>query len=163
MLKPSLLVRAVRLPLPKLLLRLEAAGWLCVARLAIRLVPFPRLAAHIGTMQPPSAAEPAPSAEATHTALRVAQAVRAAAHHLPTEMVCLPRALAAWQMLYRRGVYSRLHFGKPRNAGAGLGRETHAWLSSAGVEVTGFPVAYDCVEIGYVARTPARGTAQRNG
>ena len=159
--KPGLLLRAARMPLPKLLLRLEAAGWLCAARLALWLVPFPRLSAHIGTMQPPSVAEPIAAAAATNTALLVSQAVRVAAHHLPVEMVCLPQALAAWQMLHRRGVYARLHFGKPRSAGAGLGRETHAWLSSAGVEVTGYPVAHDCIEIGYVARTPGRGASER--
>ncbi len=159
--KPPLLSRAARMPLRQLLLRLEAAGWLCVARVAIRLVPFPRLAAHVGTMQPPSQAAPVSSAAATETARQVAQAIRAAADHLPIAMVCLPRALAAWQMLHRRGVYARLHFGKPR--GAGLGRETHAWLSSAGVEVTGFPVAHDCIEIGYVARVPASSTAQPHG
>lgn len=156
--KPGIVTRAVRMPLPKLLLRLEAAVWLCVARMALGLVSFPRLAAHIGTMQPPSQADAAPTAASTHIALQVAQAVRAAAHHSPIEMVCLPQALAAWQMLHRRGVHARLHFGKPRSAG--LGRETHAWLSSAGVEVTGYPVAHDCIEIGYFARTPGGGTAQ---
>lgn len=155
--KHSLLSRAVRLPLPKLLLRMEAAAWLCIARIAIRVVPFPRLSAHIGPMQPPGQAVPAPFA-ATQTARQVAQAIRVAAHHLPVEMVCLPRALAAWQMLHRRGIHARLHFGKPRSTAPGT--ETHAWLSSAGVEVTGYPVAHDCIEIGYLARVPLSGTEQ---
>lgn len=156
--KPMLLSRVARMPLPKLLLRLEAAGWLCVARVAIRVVPFSRLAAHIGTMRPPSQPAATPSASATHMARLVAQAVRAAADLSPIEMVCLPRALAAWQMLHRRGIHARLHFGKPRSTAPGT--ETHAWLSSAGVEVTGYPVAHDCIEIGYLARVPLSGTEQ---
>jgi hypothetical protein len=33
--------------------------------------------------------------------------------------VCLPRALAAWQMLHLRGIWSRVHYGALRDPGTG--------------------------------------------
>lgn len=122
--------------------------------MALRWMPFPRVAAYVGKLQPPSNMEQ-PAAPARHVACirRVAQAVNATAANSPIEMVCLPRALAAWKMLARRGIASRLHFGKPLKPEGGNG-QTHAWLSSAGEEVTGYPIAYQCVELGYFARAP---------
>jgi hypothetical protein len=29
---------------------------------------------------------------------------------------------------------------------------THAWLDTCGVEITGYPEAHDCVEVGYLTR-----------
>ena len=148
--KHSRIRRILRLPPPKLWLRLEAATWLSLARVALSVVPFRRLAAYVGPLQSPSVDSSVAPAWAAETAREVSLAVNATALNAPVAMVCLPRALAAWQMLHRRGVSSRLHFGK--SLGKGTERQMHAWLSSAGVEVTGFPVAHDCVEIGYFAR-----------
>ena len=87
------------------------------------------------------------------TIQRVRHAVHAAAAHSPWEMVCLPRALAAWQMLHVRRISSRLHFGAPLQRAVGTASlETHAWLSSGGMEVTGYPVAHGCVEVGFFSR-----------
>lgn len=154
------LQRILRLPRAKLLLRLEAAALLLSARVALRMVPFPVLAARLGTLQPPSAIEPNDSQASALTVREVAQAINAAAVNAPLELVCLPRALAAWQMLHWRGVPSQLHFGKP-SAGPAQ-RQLHAWLTSSGVPVTGFPVALDCVEIGCFVRA-ARGETKRIG
>ena len=146
--------RIFRLPPQKLVLLLEAAFWLVAARLAIRLLPFARIGQYLGPLRPPSTG----TVESWHVreaslARQVAQAVNATAINSPVEMVCLPRALAAWQMLHLRGVAARLHFGTPLVSAPGTTkRSTHAWLSSAGVEVTGYPVAHSCIEIGYFAR-----------
>lgn len=150
----SRLLRIARLPLPALLLLLEAALWLLVARVALRLIAFPRLAAHLGSLRPPSVDDTVSTERDTLMARRVAHAVRASAINAPLDLVCLPRALAAWQMLRLRNVPSRLHFGKLVREGKSAGQELHAWLTSSGVEVTGYPVAYDCVELGYFARLP---------
>jgi hypothetical protein len=51
-------------------------------------------------------------------------------------------------MLRRRGILGRVHFGASRaSSQAGLG--THAWVEACGVEVTGYPEAHNCVEIGF--------------
>lgn len=151
--QPGLIRRMARLPMAKLRLLMEAAFWLCVARLALAFVPFPRIGRYLGSLHPSSPQDLIRDAAALQTARRVGQAVNAAAHHSPVEMVCLPRALAAWQMLHRRHVASRLHFGVPLQPEPGrAGLQTHAWLSSQGAEITGYPVAHACVELGYFAR-----------
>ena len=151
--QPSLIRRIARLPAAKLRLLLEAAFWLCAARLALVFVPFPRIGRYLGSLYPSSQPDPMIDAANRMTARRIGQAVNAAADHAPMEMVCLPRALAAWQMLHRRHIASRLHFGVPLQPEPGRpGLQTHAWLSSQGAEVTGYPVAYGCVELGYFAR-----------
>jgi hypothetical protein len=150
----------VRLPAWKLRLLLEAAFWLVVARVALLVLPFPRIGRYLGTLQSPSADC---TSDAEHIALvrRIGRAVDAAADHSPLPLVCLPRALAGWQMLYRRGIVSRLHFGAlPKTATSSSALSTHAWLSSCSVEVTGYPVAHGCVELGYYARELNPGPAK---
>jgi len=135
-------------PCERRALLLEAAFWLVAARLAIWLVPFSRIARHMGGMRQPepasehSIARQAPAHDVSWAIERVAPA-------LPLKMVCLPRALAAWQMLRRRGAPARLHFGIVRTNP--IQKQAHAWLDSCGVEVCGYPEAFDCVEIGYFA------------
>jgi len=128
----------------------EAVLWLWLARLALIVVPFPRLARRLGTLLPPSEAHAVqakwraqPRAEAI--AAEIGWAVTRAARHVPFRAVCLPQAMAARIMLKRRGIGSVLHFG------AALGHakpiDAHAWLDAAGVEVTGYPVSRSCAEI----------------
>lgn len=137
-------------------LLLEASALLTLARLALVLVPFPRIGRYLGRLQPPSPQPALPQAPDAVPARQVGWAVNRVADCMPAVMVCLPRALAAWQMLHRRGIPSRLHFGVPVRHGGDGGRfETHAWLSSSGIEVTGYPAAHGCVELGFFARGPA--------
>ena len=155
--KPNLLRHSLRTPAWKWGLMLEAAIWLSVARAALVLIPFPRIGRYLGNMQKPSDQVLDRQDALAGQVRRIGGAVNAIADRFPAEMVCLPRALAAWQMLHRRGIRSRLHFGTPRTPDPrrGPGLQTHAWLTSCGVRVTGFPVAADCVELGYFSRTPA--------
>ena len=157
--KSNLLTHTLRTPAWKWGLMAEAAFWLSVARTALWVVPFPRIGRYLGKLQKPSSLPAKGDDETAVRVRRVGGSVNAVASRFPAEMVCLPRALAAWQMLHRRGIPSRLHFGTPLQPDPALGRglQTHAWLTSNGVRVTGFPVADGCVEIGYFARTPATG------
>jgi hypothetical protein len=143
----------LRIPSAKVTLLFEASFWLVIARLALWLVPFPWIGRYLGTLLPPSPQGESSSREEILLAKRVGWAVNTVADHLPVELVCLPRALAGWQMLHWRGVASRLHFGALREPTAGIeGLQTHAWLSTAGVQITGYPVADGCAELGYFAR-----------
>ena len=155
--RPNLLQHVLRTPVWKWGLMLEAAFWLSVSRAALLLVPFPRIGRYLGTMQKPTEQTLGAQDDLANRVRRIGGSVNAVADRFPAEMICLPRALAAWQMLHRRGIASRLHFGTPltpdRKRGPGL--QTHAWLTSCGVRVTGFPVADACVELGYFARIPA--------
>jgi hypothetical protein len=128
----------------------EAVVYLLVARLALIFIPFPRLARRLGTFVPP--ADPRATQERTGTtpdrarrAEEIGWAVTRAARYVPFEVVCLPQAMAARVMLDRRGIKSVMHFGAAKGTAKPL--DAHAWLDAAGVEVTGYPVARNFVEI----------------
>ncbi len=152
----SLIRRIARFPAWKLRLLPEAIFWLLMARAALLLVPFPRIGRYLGKLQSPSPQPPRLDEATALWASRIGKTVDTAADWSPLPLVCLPRALAGWQMLHRRGIPSRLHFGAPREQDRMKGLQTHAWLSSSGVEVTGYPVAHDCVELGYFSRVEKR-------
>jgi Transglutaminase-like superfamily len=136
-------------PWSRRLLVLEAMMWLLIARTAIACIPFARIGKYLGTLQPPSSMS-TPEDIQRDPIHHIAWAVNRAVNMLPFRMVCLPRGLAAWQMLHRRQLPGHLHFGVVKDACATI--SSHAWLDVCGVEVTGYPEAYDCVEIGYYAR-----------
>ncbi|HEY0107198.1 MAG TPA: lasso peptide biosynthesis B2 protein [Rhizomicrobium sp.] len=128
----------------------EAVLYLLAARLALVVIPFPRLAKRLGAFVPPSdprAKTKGDEAPAEHAALarEIGWAVTRAARHVPFRAVCLPQAMAAQFMLRGRGVATVLHFGAGRGADKPL--EAHAWLDAAGVEVTGYPVPLHLAEI----------------
>ena len=137
---PGNLVRFIRTDRADRALLAEAVAYLLYARLALLVIPFPRLAQRFGRFTAPSlavardAATPAMAA----VARTVGRAIRRSARRVPFEAVCLPQAIAAQAMLRRRGVPSVMHFGV--NANPGQAFEAHAWLDAAGVEVSGYPL-----------------------
>ena len=142
-----------RLPGTRRWLVIEAAFWLPAAQLALFLLPFPRIARYLGHLRSAELSEPGAefSGSGETVAAEIAWAIERASRLLPYKPVCLPRALAGWQMLHRRGILGHLHFGASRNEARAQFRG-HAWLDACGVEVTGYPQASDCVEIGYFQR-----------
>lgn len=132
------------------LLLLEAVCGLLAARVALMFVPFRRLAPRFGTLVSPNdprirKANIDADPDQTLTAAEISWAVTRAARYAPFKAVCLPQAMAAHRMLWRRGVRSVMHFGAARGQTRPL--DTHAWLDAAGVEVTGYPVAKQLEEI----------------
>jgi hypothetical protein len=145
------LQRLSQLDLAERGLLLEATVCLTLARVLLRIAPFPRLARGLGAFVSPQEAlaarakTPADPERAARLAERVGWAVRAAARNLPFEVVCLPQAIAARVMLQRRGVPSILHFGVAKGRTKAI--DAHAWLDAASVEVTGYPIAASFSEI----------------
>lgn len=131
----------LRLPTRKKWLLVEAALWLCAARILLTLIPFARIGNYLGQLRP-AQNEFVPGRNSV--AEGVSWAVSRAARALPFAAVCLPRALAASQMLYRRGVPSRLHFGAFQGCESGK-LKTHSWLEACGIKVTGYPESDQCV------------------
>lgn len=131
-------------------LLLEAAFWLVMAKFALALVRFPLIARYIGRLHAPADRWDNSSNDRT-VAREISWAIDRSARLLPVRLVCLPRALAAWQMLHVRGISSRVHCGVSRDQKRAT-LITHAWLDVCGVEVTGYPEAHHCVEIGFFAR-----------
>ena len=128
----------------------EAAVLLLLARIALRIVPFQRVARRLGVVIAPADAR-VRQAQWRNTATDVAVAteigwaVTRASRHVPFRAVCLPQAIAARMMLARRGLASVMHFGVARGSDKPI--DAHAWLDAAGVEVVGFPVGAEFAEI----------------
>jgi hypothetical protein len=119
---------------------------LAAARMTLLFIPFPRIARYLGVFSPPAAGyqhgqPPNPAPDQIQTASEIGWAVRRVARRMPFRADCLPQAMAAKWMLRRRGVVAVMFIGGAKDANGLL--ETHAWLLAAGVEVTGYPVAYD--------------------
>lgn len=110
------------------LLVVEAALMLGLARLALRLMPFRRIAPWLAR---------APETEICNEALAasICEAVTIAARNVPWNAVCLPQALVTKAMLARRGYGSSFHLGANFD---GQGRLiAHAWLQAGGTVIIG--------------------------
>jgi len=121
--------------LTKLGLALEACLALCVASLAVRLLPSATTTRLLGRPSPASVQErsmPGPRAA------RVGRAVERVASVLPWKPVCLPQAVAVRFMLHRRRIPCRCHLGVVQSSPA----LAHAWVTVAGSVVQGGPVGH---------------------
>ena len=114
-------------------LLVEAALWLTVVRLILHLVPFRRLAPHLGDVNQESPMAVAP--QVSQTAVQVGWAVRAVARRTPWESACLAQASSAKFMLRRRHVQSTLYLGLARDDSQAL--QAHAWLRCGSEILTG--------------------------
>ncbi|MEI6203099.1 MAG: lasso peptide biosynthesis B2 protein [Enhydrobacter sp.] len=112
----------------QLLLLVEAALFLALARLAILVIPFRRIVPWL--VRSPDE----PQRDAVQIAT-VRQAVEIAARNVPWNAVCLPQAMACKAMLARRGQGSALHIGAAKGAREEL--MAHAWLVAGGEIVIG--------------------------
>ncbi len=153
---------ALRSPLRQKLLFLEAALWLSLGRLALLSFPFRTIGRYLGKFHPP-ALTPSQGTPATLAVAReTAWAIDRAAAALPFPSVCLPRAVAAAQMLLLRKVPYRVHFGAQKGS-ADAKMQLHAWVDVAGADVAGTRTAAEFTEVGYFARrarTPGRSSAR---
>jgi len=111
----------------------EAVVWLCLARLAILLLPFRLIAPQLGTHRYET-----PVTDSLQTGTRVlmiAGAMQRASRHLPWKCTCLVQALAGKVMLRRRGLPSTLYLGVAKNGDGNLC--AHAWLRCGNFILTG--------------------------
>ena len=147
------LQRFSRLPLKDRILTYEAAIFLAIARTWLLVVPFRKIAETLGTSHP--AATPrnnlAPTSDGDdEVSRRISEAVTRAAKNIPLHAVCIQQAIAAKIMLQRRGIPCVMHFGVARGLpDSGAAMRAHAWLQTANVEITGFPLDDDLREIAY--------------
>jgi hypothetical protein len=122
-------------------LELEAAAYLLAARLALRVVSFPRLARSFSrtAKRPEVEGPPRDSARAD-----IRRAVLFASRRLPGT-VCFTQAIAAQAMLRRRGISTTLVCGAARNRSAGL--RAHVWLLDRAGPVIGCRNSHEFVEL----------------
>ncbi|WP_428245402.1 lasso peptide biosynthesis B2 protein [Ferrovibrio sp.] len=116
-------------------LALEAAAWLALASPLLLLLPFRHVARWLGDLDKETEVGGDPVLSRA-----VGRAVGRAARHLPWHPMCLPQALAARAMLWRRGIPSTLYFGV-RLEGAERVMRAHAWVTTGVTGVVGVPAA----------------------
>jgi len=110
----------------------EALFWMLGAKAALAWVPVAKV---IGWKK--RGLERVRPADAS-TLKDVRHAVLVVARYAPVSLVCFPQCLAASEMLRRRGIASRLHYGVARD---GDKLVTHTWLEAGGEIVIGGEVA----------------------
>ena len=111
----------------------EALIALAIARIAMALLPFRRIAAWMGT---PGAATPATATvEEISIAKEIGWAVGVVARRVPWDGRCLAQALAGTGMLRHRGLEGTVSFGVCRDGITEL--NAHAWLRFGSCMVTG--------------------------
>lgn len=125
--------RFVRLPPARRVLLVDAAFNLCLARLALRVLPFRWLRPFINRRVKGSEV-----VGSTRERLRadVAWAIGTAACHLPGRTACFPRAIAAQAMLRRRRVGTTLSYGVATTSERG--HAAHVWVEDGDEGVVGF-------------------------
>lgn len=112
-----------------------ATVWLGVARAALVTMPF-RWTTRLFALR--SGAEVAfPDQASRAMAERIGWAVQTAASRAPWHSTCLTQALAGSGMLRRRGIPATMSMGVAKASHPAGGIEAHAWLSCAGVVLTG--------------------------
>ncbi len=110
---------------------LETLCMLGLCRFLVRYVPFRLTAARMLGWFMAETVRTLPRADAA-VAADVGWIVERMADHTPWESACLPQAMAAQNMLKRRGIGSTLYLGLNRT-----GQEAHAWLRCGTAIVTG--------------------------
>jgi len=113
----------------------EALVALAIARVAMAVLPFRRIAAWLGT--PGAESSATASDEDILTAKEIAWAISVLGKRVPWDGRCLARALAANGMLRRRGLEATVIFGARQNASSSF--DAHAWLRLGPFIVTGEP------------------------
>ena len=119
----SLLRRVLEIGPSGVTLLIETFGLLLLSKVALACVPVAKV---IGWKQRKLRRQQATDAEWMR---RVRHAVLVVARYSPVEFVCFPQCLAASELLRRRGIASRLHYGVAR---AGDKLVTHTWLEAGG-------------------------------
>ncbi|HLI81023.1 MAG TPA: lasso peptide biosynthesis B2 protein [Candidatus Binataceae bacterium] len=113
----------------------EAVILLCLARIAIAILPFEKLMRWFGA----GALEDAENIHVDldpaqkHIALGVRYMIARGVRFLPFEIGCLPQAMAGCAMLTRRALPVRVSLGVPKRGGM----PAHAWLESGNIPIAG--------------------------
>ena len=123
--------RLMRLAPGDIALAAEAAFMLTFFRIALKFLPVQRLTTWMGR---DAEGQPVAETNATQTIRRVEWSIDAAARYAPLTFVCFPRCLAAYFMLHRRHIASKLFYGVAREADQ---LKAHTWVKVGDRTVVG--------------------------
>jgi hypothetical protein len=126
----ALFRRVMQLPAADIALTIEAACMLTFFRIALNFLPVQRLTAWMGR----AAHSPLSPAEPAQTLRRIEWSIDAVVRHVPLSFVCFPQCLAAYFMLRRRHIASKLFYGVTRDADQ---LKAHTWVKVGDRTVVG--------------------------
>src|ERR1700678_3518578 len=127
-----LLRRMLQLPPADIALAIEAAGMLTFFRIALNFVPVRKLTAWMSRSD--QAHSSLPQEEQAQTLRRIEWSIDAVVRHAPFTFVCFPQCLAAYFMLRRRHIASKLFYGVTRDADQ---LKAHTWVKVGDRTVVG--------------------------
>jgi Uncharacterised nucleotidyltransferase/Transglutaminase-like superfamily len=126
----ALFRRMMQLPAADIALAIEAACMLIFFRIALNFLPVQRLTAWMGNAAQSSLSQ----AEPAQTLRRIEWSIDAVVRHVPLTFVCFPQCLAAYFMLRRRHIASKLFYGVTRDADQ---LKAHTWVKVGDRTVVG--------------------------
>jgi hypothetical protein len=126
----ALFHRLMQLPAADIALAIEAVCMLTFFRVALNFLPVQRLTAWMGNAAQSSLAQ----AEPAQTLRRIEWSIDAVVRHVPFTFVCFPQCLAAYFMLRRRHIASKLFYGVTRDADQ---LKAHTWVKVGDRTVVG--------------------------
>lgn len=126
------LKRFARYDITEQLLHVEALFWVSLARIAIKVFPFKKIAGIIGKQGSESPMEGRGELKKLQRLTRVIERV---GRNVPFEAKCLVQAISAKTMLHYRGLDSTLYVGVAKNPGEAM--RSHAWLRHGEIIITG--------------------------
>jgi len=106
------------------------------AKLAIRLIPFKRIAPLLGRSKGTACSIPLLTRSQTRRAKLVASVISSAARYVPSDSNCYPEALTAVLLLRLYGIPYAFFFGLKRDPSSDSFK-AHAWAASGTVRLTG--------------------------
>lgn len=118
----------------------EAAAALAVARFALMVLPFARVASFVRL--PGREAPSGTQRQARITAVR--RAILAAARRAPWRAMCIEQGFAAQWMLRRRAIPAILHYGVKMQKGD---LKAHVWVRSGDTDIVGCENSLDFTEV----------------
>ncbi len=124
-----------KLPFKEKTMLVEALCWLILARLALLIFPFRKIAPRLGIhmKEDPGNIPPPPAGMLP----QIRRAIGRAGRCTPWESKCLAQAMAGKKMLRKRGISSTLYLGVANDEGSEEKMKAHAWLMCGEIFVTG--------------------------
>jgi hypothetical protein len=127
------LSKLIRLSWRDRLFLAEATFWLGIARSVLCILPFRRIAPHLGHHM---ANSPETDVSKHKTTLkRISWAIVTVSRYAPWDCKCLVQAIAGKRMLQIRGLPSTLYLGVSKDEAEGF--SAHAWLRCGEMVLTG--------------------------
>lgn len=108
-----------------------------IAKAVINLFPYKRIAPYFGNFCRMSIASTIPSREQIQRVIILRRSIQLAARYTPWDSSCLTQAMVAKFWCQRENIPYMFYIGFAKNSKKPLGEESHAWVTSGPIAITG--------------------------